>query len=345
MVTEVPTLAQQVSRLYEIIAGYHGTHLLEIGRAVGFWEAITAVPGLTAEGLAERLGTDRFYTDIFCRTAFSFGLLQRHGQGWGMAPHFDQILGTPQATFYLGRAARVHMLVGEDYRGYVQRFRDVSPVPYQAHGDAFMQEIAEGLKTLPRIFLDFVLPKLPSIRSRLERGARLLDVGCGGGWAVVQIAERFPRTHCVGIDIEPHSIELAQTLIRARGLTDRCEARVVSADTMVEEAAYDIATSFLVIHEIAPESKPSVFAAVARALITGGSFVIFDEAYPESDGEMQSMPTRFAALAQWYELTWGNRVNTRTELHKLCKGAGLRVAEETTFSRFHIIVANKAEES
>src|SRR6266852_2326031 len=54
MVTEVPTLAQQVSRLYEIIAGYHGTHLLEIGRAVGFWEAITAVPGLTADGPALR---------------------------------------------------------------------------------------------------------------------------------------------------------------------------------------------------------------------------------------------------------------------------------------------------
>ena len=342
MVTGVPTLAQQVSRLYEIISGYHGTHLLEIGRAVGFWEALTAAPGLTVEGLAERLGTDPFYTDVFCRTAFSFGLLQRDGEGWGMAPHFDQILGTPQATFYLGRAARVHMLVGEDYRDYVHRFRDTTPVPYQAHGDAFMQEIAEGLKTLPRIFLDFVLPKLPSLRSRLEQGARVLDVGCGGGWAVVQIAERFPKTHCVGIDIEPYSVGLAQALIREHGLSDQCEARVVSADIGVEEAAYDVATSFLVIHEIAPDSKPRAFAAVARALMTGGSFLIFDEAYPETDEELQSMPTRFAALAQWYELTWGNRVNTRTELHKLCNGAGLRVAEETTFSRFHIIVATKA---
>ena len=48
------------------------------------------------------------------------------------------------------------------------------------------------------------------------------------------------------------------------------------------------------------------------------------------------MPTRFAALAQWYEVTWGNVVNTRTELHALCRDAGLRVTEETGFSRFHI---------
>jgi hypothetical protein len=45
--------------------------------------------------------------------------------------------------------------------------------------------------------------------------------------------------------------------------------------------------------------------------------------------------------AQWYELTWGNVVDTRTQLHDLCNGAGLQVTEETTFSRFSILVAIK----
>ena len=69
--------------------------------------------------------------------------------------------------------------------------------------------------------------------------------------------------------------------------------------------------------------------------------MIFDEAYPDSDGALQTMPTRFAALAQWYELTWGNVVNSRSELHQLCSDAGLVVTEETSFSRFSIIVAAK----
>ena len=80
---------------------------------------------------------------------------------------------------------------------------------------------------------------------------------------------------------------------------------------------------------------------MARVLKPGGSFLIFDEAYPETDEALRMMPTRFAALAQWYEVTWGNVVNTRSELHTLCNEAGLRVAEETSFSRFHIIVATK----
>ena len=61
-------------------------------------------------------------------------------------------------------------------------------------------------------------------------------MGCGAGWAVVQLAERFPRTTCVGIDLEPYSVELAQRLIAERGLADRCQARLHSVDGLGEDA-------------------------------------------------------------------------------------------------------------
>jgi SAM-dependent methyltransferase len=334
-----PTMADQVSRLYDLIAGYHATHLIEIARELGVWEALAQAPGRSSEELAAKLGTEPFYTDVLCRTAFSFGLLEREGPGWRLAVHFDQILGDPGSSFYLARAPRVHMLLGEDYRDYVRHFRDGTARSYQEHDEAFMREVAEGLKTLPRIFLDFVLPNLPDLRARLDGGGRVLDVGCGGGWGIVQIAERFPQTTCVGIDLEPYSVELAQRLIEERGLSDRCQARLQSADQLGEDGTYDVATSFLVVHEIAPAAKAAAFAAVARALRPGGYFLIFDETYPETDAALQTMPTRFAALAQWYELTWGNIVGTRDELHALCRDAGLQVTEETGFSRFSILVA------
>jgi SAM-dependent methyltransferase len=339
--TAAPTLAEQVSRLYELIAGYHATNLIEIARELGAWEALTQSPGLTSEALARLLGTHPFYTDVLCRTAFSFGLIDREGAGWRMGPHFDQILGDPESSFYLASAPKVHMVVGEDYQEYGHHFRTGTTKRYQEHGEAFMSEIAEALKTLPRIFLDFVLPQLPGLSTQLRESNRVLDVGCGGGWGLVQLADRFPNTHCVGVDVEPYSIELAQRLIAERGLADRCEARLQSVDQLGEAEVYDVAASFLVVHEIAPASKPAAFAAVARVLKPGGSFLIFDEAYPETDEALRMMPTRFAALAQWYEVTWGNVVNTRSELHTLCNEAGLRVAEETSFSRFHIIVATK----
>jgi hypothetical protein len=102
--TTAPSLADQVSRLYELIAGYHATHLIEIALELGVWQAVTSRPGLTSEGLATAIATDPFYTDVLCRTAFSFGLLERQTEGWRMAPHFDQILGNPDSSFYLARA-------------------------------------------------------------------------------------------------------------------------------------------------------------------------------------------------------------------------------------------------
>ncbi len=337
-----PTIPDQVTKLYDLISGFHATYLLSIGRDLGVWEAITGAPGITSDALAAQLGTDPYYTDTLCKTAFGFELLERAGTGWRMATHFDQILGTPSATFYLGDAARTHQVLAEDYAGYVQRFRDGSTMSYQQHSPEFMATIANGLRSLPRIFVEFVLPKLPALQQRLERGARILDVGCGAGWALVQLAERFPNSTCVGVDNEPHSIELARRRIAEHGLESRCEARLMGAEGLAEDGAYDVATSFLVVHEIDPAQKVAAFAAVARALKPSGQFVIYDETYPTTDAELRTMPTRFAALAQWFELTWGNRLNTRPELHELCRGAGLRIVEETIFSRFYIGVAQKS---
>jgi len=336
-----PTLPEQVTKLYDLIAGYHATHLLEIGRELGAWEAITARPGITSDALAKQVGTDPFYTDVLARTAFAFELVERDGAGWRMAPHFDQILGTPSATFYLGTAPGVHFAVGADYADYARRFREGVRVPYQEHGKAFMEAVADGLQSLPRIFTDFVLPKLPNLMGKLEGGGRLLDVGFGAGFALVHLAERFPKVTCVGVDNEPYSIELANARIAERKLGSRCSARLMGAERLAEDGAYDVATSFLVIHEIDPRQKAAAFASVARALKPGGSFVIFDETYPATDAELRTMPARFAALAQWFELTWGNRVNTRAELVDLCRGAGLTIGEETQFSRFYIGVATK----
>jgi SAM-dependent methyltransferase len=337
-----PSLADQVSRLYDLIAGYHLTHLIEFARELGVWDAITTRPGIDSRTLAGELGTDPDYTDALCRTALAFELLQRERDGWRMAPHMDAILGDPDSAFYLGRAAKVHLLLGgEDYPDTADRIRTGRVVPYGDHSDAFINEVADSLRSLPRIFVNVVLPRLPTLAARLAAGSSVLDLGCGAGWAIVELAERFPESRVDGADIEPRSIELAADRIVRHGLASRCTARLLGPDGLTDEARYDVITMFLVVHEIRPELKDDALASAARALAPGGSLVIFDEAYPDTDEGMRKMPSRFTTVAQWYELTWGNEIDTAADLRDRCSRAGLRVADETTFSRFTILVAEK----
>ncbi len=337
-----PSLADQVSRLYDLIAGYHLTNLLEVGRELGVWEAVTQRPGMDSAALAGALTTDPDYTDILCRTAFAFQILERDGDGWRMGPHMDAILGDPDSPFYLGRAATVHLLLGgEDYPDLADRIRRGRVVSYADHSDAFINEVADSLRSLPRIFVNVVLPRLPALAARLAAGARVLDLGCGAGWAIVELADRFPSSRVDGADIEPRSVELAAARIARTGLADRCEARLLGPEGLTDVATYDVITTFLVVHEIEPDVKDGVIASAARALTPGGSLVIFDEAYPDTDEAMRTMPSRFTAVAQWYEATWGNRIDTAAVLRERVSKAGLRLTDETTFSRFTILVAEK----
>ena len=337
-----PTLAEQVTKLYDLIAGFHVTNLIEIARQLGVWEAIAAAPGMTSAALAERLGTDANYTDGLCRTAFAFELIDRAADGWCMAPHMDAILAQPDSPSYLATAPRVHMMLGaEDYPTQAERIRTGGVTTFQEHSVELMAEIGDGLRTLPRLFVDLVVPRLPKVAAALEAGGRVLDIGCGAGWAIVELAERFPRCRVDGVDIEPRSIELAQARIDGRSLGDRCSARLIGETGVSADAPYDVVTMFLVVHEIRDDLKDTVLASAAQALLPGGSLVIFDEAYPATDAAMRTMPSRFTTVAQWFELTWGNRIDTAAVLRARCARAGLLVRDETTFSRFTILVAQR----
>jgi SAM-dependent methyltransferase len=166
-------------------------------------------------------------------------------------------------------------LIAQDYTRYPDVLRSGGVHPYQAHDSRLLRSIAKATQSLPRMFLDAVLPELPGLRERLEAGVRLLDVGCGGGYALVACAERYPHVRGIGLDVEPTSIRLAQALIHARGLGDRLEVRqldgaVWPADLM---GACDLVTTFLVLHEIRPELKAAVLQQCAQALRPWGEGV------------------------------------------------------------------------
>jgi SAM-dependent methyltransferase len=337
-----------MGKVFGYLKGLHATFLMDFGTKMGLFARLAEEPGgLSSDLLAASLNLHPPYVRQWCDTACALELLDYDpSSGYRLAPFMDEVLGEPEGTYYVGKFPSVHLLLARDYARYPELFRTGGIYAYQDHDDVFFRGIAEGLRTLPRMFLDGVMPSLPKLQQRLQAGAAVLDVGCGGGHAIVEFAERYPNCRCLGIDVEETSIRIAQELIRSRGLDERVEARLVDAPSLPAEyeGAFDLVTTFLVLHEIVPDLKEAVLRQCAHALRPGGQLLIFDERYPSSPAELRDSAQIFAVMAQWYELTWGNIVNTREEIRGLLEQQNLEIVDESSLSRFYIVTAEKRQD-
>lgn len=339
------SLQEQMGRVFGYLKGFHATYVLSLGRRLGLFDGIQrAETGIKPADLAQDLKLNTRYVQLWCETACSLELLDYSSdKGFYFPPHLDQLLGDPSSPFFIGSFPDVHHNVGRDYEDYPSRFQTGSVVPYQDHDQEMLESVATATVALPKMFLQLVLPKLPSLETRLADDCSLLDMGCGGGSAIVEFATRFPALRCTGVDLEPKSIEIAQKLIADRDLGERVNAVLLDGAALPAEmeSNFDLVTSFLVLHEIHPEKKEAVLNQCARALKPGGQMLLFDEQYPGGPNAMRDPDLAFSVIAQWFEMTWGNVINTKDEIHQLLTRSGFQIVEETNLSRFYVVVARK----
>jgi SAM-dependent methyltransferase len=127
-----------------------------------------------------------------------------------------------------------------------------------------------------------VLAGLPELDGVLGRpGARVADVGCGGGWSTIAIARAYPDAAVEGWDVDRPSIDLARGNVAGTSLEDRVTFHATGA-AQLDEASYDAIFAFECIHDMA--APVETLRDMRRALAPGGVVVIMDEAVGERFG-------------------------------------------------------------
>ena len=115
-------------------------------------------------------------------------------------------------------------------------------------------------------------------RARLRMGQRVLDVGCGPGYASLDLADIVsPTGAVVGVDESRAFIDEAAAMAKARGVhhfeARRGDVQALS-DTLSSDERFDFAYARWVLCFV-PDPE-AVVAGVAAALRPGGRFIVHD---------------------------------------------------------------------
>ena len=157
--------------------------------------------------------------------------------------------------------------------GIVEKFEHGGGPPYSAFPH-FHEVMAEDSgQTVVSALTEHVLPLVPGLTGRLERGIEVLDVGCGSGKALTLLARKFPASRFVGYDFSEEAIAWARAEARKHGTTNvHFEAK--DAATLDEEERYDLITTFDAVHD---QAKPAaVLGGIYDTLKADGVYLMQD---------------------------------------------------------------------
>jgi 2-polyprenyl-3-methyl-5-hydroxy-6-metoxy-1,4-benzoquinol methylase len=153
-------------------------------------------------------------------------------------------------------------------------FRQGGGVPYEAF-PRFHEVMAEDSgQSVMSSLESHILPLVPGLTDRLERGIRVLDLGCGRGRIMHRLATLYPGSRFTGIDLSQEAIGWARA--QSAGLENlEYVARDLSDfDRTAEAEAFDLITTFDAVHD---QAKPlNVLKGIYRALKPDGVYLMQD---------------------------------------------------------------------
>ncbi|QIN78037.1 methyltransferase domain-containing protein [Rubrobacter marinus] len=249
--------------------------MTSIGHRTGLFDAMADMPPATSEGIAGASGLDERYVREWLGAMVVGGVVEHDPESdtYRLPPEHAASLTRDAAPDNVAAFMQYIPLLGSVEDRIVGCFREGGGVPY-ADFPRFQEVMAEdsGQTVLPAL-IDHILPLVPGLTARLERGIEVLDVGCGSGRALNLMARAFPNSFFTGYDLSEEGIARAREEAERDGSSNvRFEVR--DASKLGETARYDLITTFDAIHD---QAKPAaVLEGIANALEPEGVYLMQD---------------------------------------------------------------------
>jgi ubiquinone/menaquinone biosynthesis C-methylase UbiE len=252
--------------------------MASIGHRTGLFDRMRDQPPMTSGELAAHAGLDERYVREWLGAMVTARVVTVDPQSvrYQLPPEHAAALTRAVAANNLAALAQYVPVLGSVEDDIVACFKNGGGVPYERF-PRFHAVMAEdsGASVLSSLE-SHILPLVPGLADRLERGARALDAGCGSGRALNRLAGLFPKSHFVGMDFSKNALRTAEAEASSKGLknVEFKEVDLSDFDRTAPSESFDLITTFDAVHD---QGKPlNVLKGIARALKRDGVYLMQD---------------------------------------------------------------------
>jgi SAM-dependent methyltransferase len=271
-------LEQFVFKAVDEVGATLNAALVVMGDRLGLYRGLADAGPLTPAELAKRTGTAERYVREWLNAQAAGGYVDYDAATgrYSLPPEHAVALTDESSPAYLPGFFQFALGSASDYGHITEAARNGDGFGWGDHS----HDVLEGCERFfrPGYHANLVaawLPAIDSVLEKLERGAKVADIGCGHGASTILMAGAFPRSTFVGSDYHDGSIATARVRAEEAGVADRVVFEVAPGAGHPGDG-YDLVTMFDCLHDM---GDPAGAARHVRELLApDGTWMIVEPA-------------------------------------------------------------------
>jgi ubiquinone/menaquinone biosynthesis C-methylase UbiE len=226
--------------------------MVRIGDRLGLYKALHEGGGATCEALARRVKLDERYLREWLSHQAASGYLAYEPKTatFSLLPEQAMVFAVEDSPVYMQGGFDAVAAMLENQPKVQAAFKTGGGVAWGDQATCMFCAVARFFR--PGYVNNLVsqwLPALDGVVAKLERGAKVADVGCGHGWSTVLMAKAFPKSQFVGFDFHDGSIAEARAHAQKHAGVGNARFEVAKAKALPEKD-FDLITCFDCLHDM-----------------------------------------------------------------------------------------------
>lgn len=278
-ITEQPAPAEVEAFVGQVItdlaAAVSGV-LVNIGRKLGLYASMAEIGACTSQELADATGVRERYVREWLNNQAAGGYVTYDpATGRYLLPAAQaMVLVMDQSPVYMAPAFELAASFWLDEERILGAIANGDGMGWHEHSPRLFCGTEMFFRTGYRAHLvSEWLPAMDGVVERLERGARVADIGCGHGASTTLMAQAFPNSTFLGVDYHAESIEVARKRAAEQGVAANTSFETAAA-TDFYGASFDLVCFMDCLHDLG--DPVGALARARKALRPGGKVLLVE---------------------------------------------------------------------